>query len=284
MIIDAHAHACGEYLDLQSIIKVLDENKTDQVVLCPGEANSKKSYGLPLISEWFPQKDIMFGVNRVIGFITKWTGAAKHMDQQNQYVFQLAQMAPERIIQAYWINPLEWGCIKKLESDYRAYQFKLIKMHQCWHSFDLDDHVVEEILEWALACHMPIFIHLSDRKQVMAFIERANRHLDNTFIVAHLIGFEEIIAHSKNPNVYYEISPPPLIDVERLKRAIHLAGPDKIIMGSDTPYGKQNLKMNLNRIKELDLSEYDKNLIRGENMRRILYLKSCDQQRAKENV
>jgi len=57
LIIDGHPHACREYFDYDSIIKVLDENKADKVVLCPGEVNSKNSYGLPLLSEWFPQKD-----------------------------------------------------------------------------------------------------------------------------------------------------------------------------------------------------------------------------------
>ncbi len=131
MIIDGHAHACGEYFDYESIIKMLDENKADKVVLCPGEINSKKTYGLPLLSERFPQKDFMFAVNRVIGFMTKLTGAAKHIDKQNRYVYELSQMSSGRIIQAYWINPLDRDCLSNLENNYQAYGFKLIKMHQC---------------------------------------------------------------------------------------------------------------------------------------------------------
>jgi len=42
LIIDGHAHAGGEYYDYGSIIRVLDENKADRVVLCPGEVNSMK--------------------------------------------------------------------------------------------------------------------------------------------------------------------------------------------------------------------------------------------------
>jgi hypothetical protein len=60
MIIDGHAHACGEYCNLESIIRVLVSNNTDKVVLCPGEVNSKKTYGLPLLSEKFPKKDFIF--------------------------------------------------------------------------------------------------------------------------------------------------------------------------------------------------------------------------------
>jgi hypothetical protein len=271
MIIDGHAHACGEYYDYDSIIRVLDENNTDRVVLCPGEVNSRKNYGLPLISERFPKKDIMFAVNRVIGFVTKMTGAAKHVDEQNAYVYDLSQMSSGRIIQSYWINPLDQDCLSKLEDDHKAYGFKLIKLHQCWHPFDMVCENVGKILTWALGHHMPVFIHLSTREQVDAFIQISNDHRDNTFIVAHLIGFEAIHENSKNPNLYYEISPPQLIDEERLKKAINQVGVNRVILGSDTPYGKQNLQMNLNRIDSFDINESEKNLIKGENMYRLLF-------------
>jgi uncharacterized protein len=94
--------------------------------------------------------------------------------------------------------------------------------------------------------------------------------LVNTFIIAHLIGFEEIHTHAKNQNLFYEISPPQLIDVERLKHAIDQAGAERVILGSDTPYGKKNLQMNLKRIDSLDISEQEKKLIKGENMQRLI--------------
>jgi len=62
-----------------------------------------------------------------------------------------------------------------------------------------------------------------------------------------------------------------LIGVERLKKAIDQAGANKIILGSDTPYGKQNLQVNLNRIDSFDINESEKNLIKGENMFRLLF-------------
>ena len=271
MIIDGHAHACGEYYDYASIIRVLDENKTDRVVLCPGEVNSRKSYGLPRISERFLQEDIMFAVNRIIGYVTKITGAVKHVDEQNAYVYALSRISSGRIIQSYWINPLDRDYLSKLEDDYSAYGFKLIKLHQCWHPFEMISKNIGKILTWALDHHMPVFIHLSTREQVAAFIQASNDHRDNTFIVAHLIGFEAIHEKSKNPHLYYEISPPPLIGIERLRKVIDQAGANKIILGSDTPYGKQNLQMNLSRIDSLDINESEKKLIKGENIYRLLF-------------
>jgi len=42
VLIDGHAHACGEYLTVAGILKKLEENSTDAVVLCPGGLNKDK--------------------------------------------------------------------------------------------------------------------------------------------------------------------------------------------------------------------------------------------------
>ena len=52
--------------------------------------------------------------------------------------------------------------------------------------------------------------------------------------------------------------------------AIKFAGASNITFGTDTPYGKQNLKKNIDRIKSLDISSKEKELIFGENMRKLL--------------
>ncbi|HYF83484.1 MAG TPA: amidohydrolase family protein [Clostridia bacterium] len=273
MIIDGHAHACGEYYNIESILRVLDSNNTDKVVLCPGEANSKKTYGLPLLSEKFPNKDFIFVVNRIIGFITKINGAAKHINEHNRYVYELFQMCPDKIIQSYWVNPLDNDCLTKLKDDYAKYNFKIIKLHQCWHKFDISNENSTKIIEWAFEQSIPIFIHISTKKQVQAFIQTANKYYNNTFIVAHLIGFEDIYEHVKNSNIYYEVSPPQLIPINKLKIAISKVGAERLILGSDTPYGKNNLRINIDCINSLDISEHEKDLIKGQNMYKLLFSK-----------
>lgn len=271
MIIDGHAHACGEYFDGESIIKTLDFNNADRVILCPGEANSNKTYGLPLLSEKFPQKDFIYIVNKVISITTKISGAVKHIDDQNRYVYKLSKAYPDRILQAYWVNPLNEKCLLNLNTDYIEYGFKLIKLHQCWNKFDISCEIAGKIIEWAFEHKMPIFIHISTRKQVQAFIQTANKYLHNTFIIAHLIGFDDICRHVKNSNIYYEISPPQLVSLEKVKSAISKVGTAKLILGSDTPYGRNNLQINIKRINSLEISEHEKDLIKGENLCNLLF-------------
>lgn len=47
MIIDGHSHACGKFLTAESIVRTLDKNGVDRVVLVPGELNSRSEYTLP---------------------------------------------------------------------------------------------------------------------------------------------------------------------------------------------------------------------------------------------
>lgn len=36
MVIDGHAHACGEFANVEQLIELLDKLGVDKVALCPG--------------------------------------------------------------------------------------------------------------------------------------------------------------------------------------------------------------------------------------------------------
>ena len=64
-----------------------------------------------------------------------------------------------------------------------------------------------------------------------------------------------------------------MISDQRLKSAIGYMGTDKILFATDTPYGaKDNIRRNIERIKNFDISNEDKNLILGLNMKKLLRL------------
>ncbi len=90
MIIDGHAHACGEYLHADSIIRQLNTNHVDKVVLIPGELNSKKTYSLPNLGQVFPKRNIIIVTNHVSKIAIAFSGAAKHIYEGNSHVYQIA--------------------------------------------------------------------------------------------------------------------------------------------------------------------------------------------------
>jgi uncharacterized protein len=104
MIIDGHAHACGEYLQAESIIHQLNTNHVDKVVLVPGELNSKKTYSLPNLGLLFPKTNTFVAVNRISKIAIALSGAAKHIHEGNANIYNMAATFPERIIQFYWVS------------------------------------------------------------------------------------------------------------------------------------------------------------------------------------
>ena len=47
MIIDAHAHACGEFADPVKLTEVLDKLGVDKIALCPGLKGHTNAPALP---------------------------------------------------------------------------------------------------------------------------------------------------------------------------------------------------------------------------------------------
>ena len=125
-------------------------------------------------------------------------------------------------------------------------------------------------LYWAEDKKMPIFVHLISREEVKNFIKVCNKYKNVTFIVAHMIGFSEIARNSKNNNIYFDLSSPEMYPLKTLEKALRMLGSEKLIIGSDTPFGKDNIKKNINRLEKLALSKDEINNITGDNICKIL--------------
>jgi uncharacterized protein len=272
MIIDGHAHACGIYSNAYSIKKYLEMKGIDMVVLCGGEPDSDKNYSYPMLSKIFKGQRLVYVFNRIIRAIVKINHASEYLDEQNEKVSKLQQQMPNKIINVYWANPLDNDCIVKMERFYSKNGFKMLKLHQCWTPFDIRSSKSTDIIMWATKKKLPIFIHLYSDEQVSRFIKVANKFINTTFIVGHMIGFTSIANKLKNQNVYFDISAPQLYSEPTLEKAIHKVGYKKLILGSDTPYGKDNIEKNLERLKKLLLPENQIRCICGENLVRILSL------------
>ena len=273
MIIDGHAHSCGIYNNLESIIGYLDKNNIDKVILSAGEANSKKDYSYPLMSNVFKSDKLVYSFNKIISFVTKVNKLSKYIDEQNKYVYDMAKDSDGRIINTYWVNPLEDDCLEKLDRFYKIFDFKMIKVHRCWTDFSVENKSFIDVVKWARGHGISIFIHLKSKEEVMKFINMTNEFKDVVFIVAHMIGVNEIIYGSMSNNVYFDLSAPQLYSFELLDSAVRNLGSKRFILGSDIPYGKDNIQINMERLKRLKLSQEELENILSDNIFKILNLK-----------
>ncbi|MEM1485983.1 amidohydrolase family protein [Oscillospiraceae bacterium PP1C4] len=271
MIIDGHAHACGVYSNAYNIKWYLEKKGIDMVVLCAGEPNSGKNYTYPMLSKIFKGQRLAFVFNKIIRTIVKINHSSGYIDEQNEKVSKLQQQMPDKIINTYWANPLEINCIEKMERFYSINGFKMLKLHQSWTPFDIRSSESINIIMWATKKNLPIFIHLYSDEQVSGFVEIANKFMDATFIVGHMIGITSMGDKLKNENVYFDLSAPQLYSESILETAIGKVGYEKLILGSDSPYGIDNIAKNLERLNKLLLPENQMRCICGENLIKILH-------------
>lgn len=271
MIIDGHAHACGDYLTPEKITQTLLENGTDKVVLVPGELDSNKTYPFPNVAKYFPNRNVTKFFNQLTRFVVTITNAKKDLKKGNAFVYSLVKSLPEKVIQFYLLTDDNNDISNVLTSKHKEQGFKGLKIHHCWFPILIDSDSFVQIADWATENDMPIFIHLLSDKEVCKLIEYKKTHPKLKLIVAHLFGLELFIKSGlKDENLYYDISTFQVTSDKRVLKAIDFFGSDKIIMGSDTPYGKGNLRNNIDRIKNLDISTEEKDLILGENIRKLL--------------
>ena len=272
MIIDGHSHACGKYLTAEGIIKVLDESGIDKVVLVPGELNSKSEYSLPNIASKFPSHNVVKLTNKLTKFIMKLTGKIKDIPAGNEFVYNLKTKTDNRVLQFIWITTSIDKVTDYLNTKYDSWGFLGVKMHQCWEKFSIESEFFYNVAKWAEKKDLPLFIHLYSDNDVLKLIEYKRKHPKLKLIVAHLFGLELFIKDNlEDRNLYFDISPLQLISDKRLKKAIKYVGVNRILMGTDTPYGaKDNLQKSIKRIENLDITKDDKDLILGKNMKELL--------------
>ena len=275
MIIDGHAHACGPFLKGEEIVKTLAETRVDKVVLVPGELDSLRTYGLPDLAERFPKRDVVRLTNALTKVMISLTGKAADIPEGNQRVYALAQVYPEQIIQFYWVLLQKPDAVQEMKERFAEWKFKGIKLHQCWDAFHIGSKPFVQVAEFAAEMDLPIFIHAGNYKEVAALIDHSERHPATKFIVGHLFGLELYLqSKSKFENLFFEISNTYLVSTCSVNKAIDCFGAHKIILGSDTPYGRNSLQLNIDRVKMLPISEEAKEMILGKNMQMLLQLTS----------
>jgi uncharacterized protein len=273
MIIDGHAHLGGEYKDLAAILATLDRARADKVVLCPADQQRHDSLKIPDFAGKMPTKELNFVVNRLLRLVTGKVTLEKNLEKGNEEVFNISSLSKGRILQFFWADPAKKTVVDELEEKYELWRFKGIKLHQAVQSFKLNSLHFQNVAEFAVRKKIPIFIHLYSKKEVVKFISVSERYKTN-FILGHLIGLE-ILLKLKNKlgnNVFFDISCPPLVSKDRVKLAIKEFGSERIIMGSDIPYGENNIMRVIEEIRSLNLGERETELILGNNLKNILFI------------
>ncbi len=274
MIIDGHAHASGEFLEQDGILAALDAAGAAMVVLSPGDLHSRRKYALPDFASRFPGTRWMVGINRMIRLSSKVKNLADGLEEGNRIVAGLHQGAPDRILQSYWVDVRQDNALEILDERYGEWGFSMVKVHQCFTPFETDGGFMRDLSRWCHHRGIPLFVHLHTERDVQSFMGLCREFSGTHYVLGHCIDVDTVCRFPAPENLFFDISPPDLVSVRQILKAVEHLGSDRICLGSDTPYGKNNLRRNIEKVRRLPLPEAHIDRILGQNMFALLQLPS----------
>jgi predicted TIM-barrel fold metal-dependent hydrolase len=268
MIIDAHAHAAGEYSTVESIQAMAKKYDLEKIVLCTSPKNNldlKEPPNVPFMKT----PGSIYLLNRMLRFT--YQSFFKDNGDGNRYVFELRNKLPETVIQFLWANPLDPQHMDNLETSIRKFQVKGIKLHQAWNPFAIDGREFNQLVEVCRAHKLPVFIHLYSKKETWKLLRFVGHHRDVSFIIAHMLGLDVFEEQHKNlPNIYFDTSGSERVRGRDILEAINLFGCEHVVFGSDTPYAR--IGDQIEKIERLKLTEETKEHIFRSNIKCLLSL------------
>lgn len=204
-------------------------------------------------------------------------GLFKNFQNSNDELAIVASKYSSIVIPFGTINP--WYNEKALNEIDRCIDvlnFKGFKLHPWMTGFPINSNMMDPIIERISYYDVPVLIHSGTPpwSEPMQIGELSRRHPKVKIIMAHMgiidLWKEAIDTAKRNKNIWLETSGTPSAAI---KIAIKELGPERIIFGSDSPYGgKGGTLFQLNKIKDLHLPKDINDLILGKNLQFVLDL------------
>jgi predicted TIM-barrel fold metal-dependent hydrolase len=175
----------------------------------------------------------------------------------------------DRLIPFARINPtldsFEEGMVEAMELGFRGF-----KIHPKYQKFEIGD--VPGFFEVADRLGLPVIAHSAHRDGVYAaeLVEVSHSYPSMVIVLGHAALSESpdttLLRSARGcPNLFFETS---INRRPRIERLILSLGPEKVVFGSDEPYG--SAPEALEAIRSIEMSEEEMDMVLGGNARSIL--------------
>jgi hypothetical protein len=169
------------------------------------------------------------------------------------------------------IIPIYWFNVFDLPKDI-GIKYKAIKFHPDIGKINLDD---KRVIHFVNNFNLPIFVHTNENKEYSSLEKASNlaKKVKVPVIAVHSGSVTKTFFNLDNykfpDNLYFETSGIQYSII--LQKIYQLSGAEKIIFGSDYPFGDPRVSLSMIDTLETDKNEY--NLITGGNIKKILNIK-----------
>jgi len=195
----------------------------------------------------------------------------------NDLTLNAVKQYPDKLVGLVWINPYDGDdAVKNIDKATNRWGFKGIKMHPLLDSYLPDQEIVHPIMDQARKYQIPVLFHCGHPPWSLPwhFGNLADTYPDVTIILGHM-GHGHIVyinaaieVAEKHENVILETSAMPMHS--KIKEAVAKVGEDKVMYGSDMPFGHPAFE--IKKVEVAGLTKKQLNLVLEENARKIFRL------------
>ena len=164
----------------------------------------------------------------------------------------------ENIKGLVWVNPKDKGSLDILPSFLEKKGFVGIKLHPLFDGYMPDSEVMVPAMEAAEEFSCPVLVHCGHPPFTLpwSFSEPARRFPEVDIVLGHM-GHGHIVyvnaaikVAQECPNIYLETSGMPMHT--KIREAVELVGDDRVLYGSDAPFGHPVFELSKFMVAGLD--------------------------------
>jgi len=195
----------------------------------------------------------------------------------NELTLNAVKQYPDKLVGLVWINPYDGDkAMKNIDKAINRWNFKGIKMHPLLDAYLPDQEIVRPIMDQARKYQIPVLFHCGHPPWSLPwhFGNLADTYPDVTIILGHM-GHGHIVyinaaieVAEKHENILLETSAMPM--QSKIKEAVAKVGEDKVMYGSDMPFGHPAFE--IKKVEVAGLTKKQLNLVLEENARKIFRL------------
>lgn len=210
------------------------------------------------------------------------------LENGNDWLAGVLPRHPE-LIGCATIHPLSPGAPERLKYYVEEHGFAAAKLHPPVMKFRVNDPDLDPFYSMAARLGVPITFHTGvhgwrlREYEPLLFDDVAERHPDLKIMMAHVGGtafFHQALAVLQNrKNIFAELAQTRRIlrgycwhlSDENINLLLKSIGPHRIIYGCDWPWvGADDIELDMKRIRSWDITEAEKAMILGGNLRQLL--------------